>query len=78
MNEGRVPYKVENGMRMQGVTGFKEKKGVHSKKPFKMYEMIEKVSYAPFFELFARECLLKLLSGNIISALLPNLLVHSL
>ena len=55
MNEGRVPYKVENGMRMQGVTGFKEKKGVHSKKPFKMYEMIEKVSYAPFFELFARE-----------------------
>lgn len=52
--KGRPPYKTENGKRVQGVTGFFEKKRKHSEKPEKMREMIEKVSYGPFLELFAR------------------------
>ena len=52
----RLPYKInENGKRMQGVTGFMEPKTVHSRKPEKMRDMIEKVSYEPRIEVFARE-----------------------
>lgn len=51
----RLPYKVINGKRAQGVTGFYEPKTVHSRKPDKMREMIEYVSYSPRIELFARE-----------------------
>ena len=52
----RLPYKIdENGKRCQGVTAFYEEKGKHSQKPKKMREMIEKVSYGPRIELFARE-----------------------
>lgn len=51
----RLPYKVIDGKREQGVTGFFEPKTVHSRKPQKMREMIERVSYAPRIELFARE-----------------------
>lgn len=52
----RLPYKMtEAGKRCQGVTGFQEAKTVHSRKPQKMREMIERVSYAPRIELFARE-----------------------
>ncbi len=51
----RLPYKTINGKRQQGVTGFFEPKTVHSAKPAKMREMIEKVSYAPRIELFARQ-----------------------
>ena len=51
----RLPYKVINGKRAQGVTGFCEPKTIHSRKPCKMREMIERVSYAPRIELFARE-----------------------
>lgn len=56
----RLPYKyeleIDNSIkRCQGVTGFYEPKTIHSRKPFKMREMIEKVSYAPRIELFARE-----------------------
>lgn len=51
----RLPYKVIDGKRAQGVTGFFEPKTVHSRKPQKMREMIERVSYAPRIELFARE-----------------------
>lgn len=51
----RLPYKIENGKRSQGVTGFYEAKSIHSRKPIKMREMIEKVSYEPRIELFARE-----------------------
>lgn len=50
----RLPYKVIGGKRQQGVTGFYEPKRDHSRKPDKMREMIERVSYAPRIELFAR------------------------
>jgi N6-adenosine-specific RNA methylase IME4 len=52
---GVLPYKVIDGKRVQGVTGFTEDKSIHSKKPEKMRQMIELVSYAPRVELFARE-----------------------
>ena len=51
----RLPYKVINGKRQQGVTGFFEAKTIHSRKPKKMREMIEQVSYEPRIELFARQ-----------------------
>ena len=53
--KGMVPYKILNGKRQQGVTGFIESKTIHSRKPIKMREMIEKVSYPPYLELFGRE-----------------------
>jgi N6-adenosine-specific RNA methylase IME4 len=51
----RLPYKIINGKRQQGITGFSEPKTTHSTKPNKMREMIEKVSYEPRIELFARQ-----------------------
>lgn len=51
----RLPYKVVNSKRCQGVTGFYEAKTIHSRKPRKMREMIETVSYEPRIELFARQ-----------------------
>lgn len=51
---GMLPYKYVDGMRAQGVTGFIEPKRAHSVKPDQMREMIERVSYAPRVELFAR------------------------
>ena len=52
----RLPYKLDNeGRRCQGTTGFYEPKTVHSRKPIKMREMIETVSYEPRIELFARQ-----------------------
>lgn len=51
----RLPYKITNGKRSQGVTGFYEAKTIHSRKPMKMREMIENVSYEPRIELFARQ-----------------------
>lgn len=51
----RLPYKMLDGKRAQGMTGFVEPKTVHSRKPAKMREMIERVSYEPRIELFARE-----------------------
>lgn len=51
----RLPYKTISGKRQQGVTGFYEAKTIHSRKPVKMREMIEKVSYEPRIELFARQ-----------------------
>lgn len=54
--KNRLPYKLsEDGKRMQGVTGFYAPKEEHSRKPEFMRQMIEKVSYAPRIELFARE-----------------------
>ena len=52
--KGILPYKIEDGKRQQGKTGFIERKTEHSKKPETMYQMIEKVSYPPFYEMFAR------------------------
>lgn len=52
----RLPYKLdEEGRRCQGVTGFYEPKTIHSRKPTKMRNMIEIVSYEPRIELFARQ-----------------------
>lgn len=48
-------YKVVNGRRQQGVTGFHADKSIHSRKPEEMREMIERVSYSPAIELFARD-----------------------
>ena len=55
--KGTLPYKVDpnTGKRQQGVTGFFAKRTVHSRKPQEMRDMIEKVSYSPRIELFARE-----------------------
>ena len=53
--KGRLPYKVVGGKRQQGLTAFLAHKGRHSQKPAEMRRMIEKVSYPPFIELFARE-----------------------
>jgi len=51
----RLPYKTVNGKRQQGLTGFIAPRTEHSRKPDEMRDMIEKVSYAPRIELFARE-----------------------
>lgn len=53
--KGNLPYKIIDGKRAQGVTGFLEARREHSRKPDKMREMIELVSYPPRIELFARE-----------------------
>ena len=53
--KGVLPYKVLNNKRQQGLTGFIAKRGEHSVKPQEMREMIERVSYEPRIELFARE-----------------------
>lgn len=52
---GTLPYKILDGKRQQGTTLIQEPKREHSRKPEKMREYIEKVSYAPRIELFARE-----------------------
>lgn len=52
--KNRLPYKVIDGKRQQGLTGFYEPRTIHSKKPEKIFEFVEKVSYSPFIELFAR------------------------
>lgn len=51
----KLPYRTIDGKRAQGVTGFCEPRTIHSRKPTKMREMIEQVSYSPRVELFARE-----------------------
>jgi len=53
--KGNLPYKIINDKRQQGVTGFYAPKSKHSEKPQEMRDMIEKVSYEPFIELFARQ-----------------------
>lgn len=52
---GMLPYKVLEGKRQQGKTGFFAKRTEHSKKPEEMRVMIEKVSYPPYLEVFARK-----------------------
>jgi N6-adenosine-specific RNA methylase IME4 len=52
--KGHLPYKVVDGRRQQGLTGFFAVRRRHSEKPVEMYQMIEKVSYPPYLELFAR------------------------
>lgn len=52
--KGKLPYKIIDGKRQQGTTGFIASRGKHSEKPEKMREMVEKVSYPPYIEIFAR------------------------
>lgn len=53
--KGRLPYRLdEGGKRMQGFSSFAAPRGEHSEKPEEMRGMIEKVSYPPYIELFAR------------------------
>jgi N6-adenosine-specific RNA methylase IME4 len=53
---GCLPYKLdENGKRQQGTTVIVAPRREHSQKPDEMRQMIEKVSYGPRIELFARE-----------------------
>jgi N6-adenosine-specific RNA methylase IME4 len=52
---GHPPYKFIDGKMAQGRTLIEAKHiGVHSEKPAAMREMIERVSYGPYLELFAR------------------------
>lgn len=52
---GRLPYKLDSkGKRCQGVTIINAPRTKHSEKPEEAREMIEKVSYPPYIELFAR------------------------
>ena len=50
----RLPYKIIDGKRQQGITGFIAERQGHSVKPEEMRRMIERVSYPPFLEIFAR------------------------
>ena len=52
--KGNLPYKVIDDKRQQGTTLLLAPRKEHSKKPDEMRNMIEKVSYAPYIELFAR------------------------
>lgn len=52
---GSLPYKIIDGKRQQGTTLIVAPRTIHSKKPQEMRQMIEKVSYEPRIELFARE-----------------------
>jgi len=54
--KGNLPYKTNNdGKRIQGLTGFVAPRTIHSRKPQEMRIMIERVSYPPYLELFARQ-----------------------
>ena len=50
-----LSYKTKDGKRQQGKTIIKEPKTIHSRKPVKMYEYIERVSHPGYIELFARK-----------------------
>lgn len=52
---GKLPFKIVDGKRQQGKTCFQAPRSEHSRKPEEMRRMIEKVSYPPYLELFARE-----------------------
>jgi site-specific DNA-methyltransferase (adenine-specific) len=56
--KGNLPYKIEDGKRQQGVTGFFAKRTIHSAKPQEMRDLINKVSYRDGYkrlEMFARQ-----------------------
>lgn len=52
---GNLPYKITDGKRQQGRTLLIAPRREHSQKPDEMREMIEKVSYGPYIELFSRQ-----------------------
>jgi N6-adenosine-specific RNA methylase IME4 len=49
-----MPYKYENEKKVTISSVVIEPKNEHSKKPHSFYTMIERVSYGPYIELFAR------------------------
>ena len=52
---GTLPYRtLDSGGRAQGRTVIDAPKTEHSEKPVELYEMIERVSWPPYLELFAR------------------------
>ena len=51
---GSLPYKFIDGKMAQGRTLVTERMTDHSRKPAAMRAMVERVSYAPYLELFAR------------------------
>ena len=51
---GSIPYKKVDNIIQVGNTIVYEDKTVHSAKPLAMREMIERVSFPPYVELFAR------------------------
>jgi N6-adenosine-specific RNA methylase IME4 len=51
---GNLPYKVADGIRQQGSTLITAPRSRHSEKPEEMRRLIERVSYEPRIELFAR------------------------
>lgn len=51
---GVLPYKMCDGKRQQGRTLILAPRREHSRKPDEMRTMIERVSYPPYIELFAR------------------------
>lgn len=54
--KGVLPYRIgENGKRAQGSTLITASRKKHSAKPIEARQIIERVSYAPRIELFARE-----------------------
>lgn len=53
--KGNLPYKIIEGKRQQGLTVIHAPKTKHSEKPEEMRTMIERVSYGPYIELFARQ-----------------------
>ena len=54
--KGTLPYKVKNNKRQQGSTLITAPRMKHSQKPEQMREYVERVSYGPRLELFARRC----------------------
>lgn len=52
--DNKLPYCLVDGVRQQGVSGFIAPRKEHSTKPEEMRAMIERVSYPPRLELFAR------------------------
>lgn len=53
--KGKLPYKLIDGKRQQGVTVIYAPKTRHSEKPEELRSMAEIVSYPPRIELFARK-----------------------
>ncbi len=52
---GQLPYRLgPDGKRQQGTTLISAPKRAHSQKPDELYGIIERVSFAPYVELFAR------------------------
>lgn len=53
--KGNLPYKQIENRRKQGTTVIVAPRGRHSQKPAALYELIERVSFPPYIELFSRK-----------------------